>query len=570
MARKNFRDEKAKLLPEPGRIPREDTASVMKFYNLHKGFPKAVRAEAEQLAKENVLPDGRLDLRKKFIFTCDPQSARDFDDALSFEKDRLSRRVLGVHIADVSHYVKPGSAIDKEAFKRSTSVYLADEVLPMLPEELSNGLCSLVPNEDRYAFSVFITFDKHGEVVKTSFAKSIIRSKARLEYAQVMGIILGAEVPGIGKKEAKTIQKINELAKELRAKRFANGALDLEIPEMEVILDGAGEMSGLVARPYDESHQMVEECMVAANEAVAKELWTHGVKILSRFHDAPEAEKLYNLRAELHPLGIKTGNLENRKVFAQFLQKIKSSPLYPTVALMVLRSMKRAVYDSKEMGHWGLAKRFYSHFTSPIRRYPDLTLHRQLAAYLEKDVANYKIGAAVLAKWAKHTSEMEERAAEAERALLEIKKYRLLEEEIISHTKVEYEGIISKCEKFGCFVDIQELAVSGLVHISMLAPGYVKYNYNDHSLSMPGGRSWHIGDSLRVKIASVDYKNRRLDFVPADYLERAQNNRFDRKQKYSKSENSTEENDGKRKNRKMKFYNNSHKGKRKHGTNRTH
>ena len=507
---KNSWSDKAPLFPPPGRTPREDTAAVMKFYKLPKAFPKAVLAEADRVAK---LPPGkRLDLRKKFIFTCDPQSARDYDDALSLEVDRLGRAVLGVHIADVSHYVRPGSALDREAYHRSTSVYLCDTVVPMLPERLCNGICSLVPNEDRLAFSVFMTFDRKGEMVKREFAKSIIRSKARFTYEQVMKVISGGQAAGVSRRELKVIRELNALAQRLRARRFAAGALDLEVPEAEVVLDEAGEMAGLVTRPYDESHQLIEECMVAANEAVAKELWTRGVKILARLHEPPDPEKLQLLREELRGLGVKVGNLANPQVFAQLLQTIKKHPLYPTLAMMVMRSMKKAVYDSTTIGHFGLAKRYYAHFTSPIRRYPDLTLHRQLAAYLEQK--NARVPPRQLATWAAHTSEREEIAAEAERGLLEIKKYRLLEAQLASRQILDYDAVIVKCMPFGCFVEIAELAVSGLVHVSALSRRFVRYNEYDRSLSAPGGGSWKIGDHLRVHVAAVDFRQRRIDFTP--------------------------------------------------------
>ena len=497
--------------PAPGKTPAEDTAAVMKFYRLPPAFPRAVLEEAKTLSRESPsasVPTGRLDLRKKFIFTCDPQSARDYDDALSLETDRKGNRILGVHIADVSHYVRPGSAIDREAYKRSTSVYLCDRVVPMLPEVLCNGLCSLVPNEDRFAFSVFMTFDRNGEMVRRSFAKSVIRSQARFTYEQVMAIINGKGRD----RTARLVRDISKLAQQLRQIRFANGALDIEIPEAEPILDENKELAGLVTRPYDESHQMIEECMVAANEAVAKELWTNGVKILARLHEPPEEEKIQMLREELRGLGVKVGNLENPKVFAQFLQTIKANPLYPTLSVMVLRSMKKAVYDSTTIGHFGLAKRYYAHFTSPIRRYPDLTLHRQLAAYLEKKGG--RVPPRLLASWAEHTSEREQIAAEAERGLLEIKKYRLLEDQLNTRQIVDYDAVITKCMPFGAFVELPELAVSGLVHVSLLSRRFVKYNEYDHSLSAPGGGSWRIGDRLHVHVARVDFRERRIDFVP--------------------------------------------------------
>ena len=505
------------LFPPPGKTPKDDTAAVMKFYKLPKAFPPAVLAEAKRISARPISDAeikrfGRLDLRRKFIFTCDPQSARDYDDALSLETDHKGNRVLGVHIADVSHYVKPGSAIDREAYRRSTSVYLCDRVVPMLPEELCNGVCSLVPDKDRLAFSVFLTFDKNGEVVKRSFSKSVIRSKARFTYEQVMAVIRGKSDARIASREAKTIRAISALAQQIRAKRFAAGALDIEIPEAEVILDSNGEMTGLVTRPYDESHQMIEECMVAANEAVAKELWTKGIRILARLHEPPDDEKLDMLRAELKGLGIKAGNISNPHVFAQLLQTIKRSPLYPTLSMMVLRSMKRAVYDASAIGHFGLAKRYYAHFTSPIRRYPDLTLHRQLADYISGGSA--KRPPKLLATWAKHTSEREEIAAEAERGLLEIKKYRLLEDQLQTRQVLDYDAVVSKCTPFGCFVEIPELAVSGLVHVSLLSRRFVKYNEHDQSLSAPGVGSWRAGSRLKVHVAKVDFRQRRVDFAP--------------------------------------------------------
>ena len=518
--------------PPPGRTPAEDTAAVMRFYKLPQAFPPAVLAEARAVGRLADGADGprRLDLRKKFVFTCDPVTARDYDDALSLETDRRGNRVLGVHIADVSHYVRPGTALDREAYRRSTSVYFCDRVVPMLPEELSNGVCSLVPNEDRLAFSVFMTFDEKGEMVKRSFAKSVIRSKARFTYEQVMKVIDGDDRAASGangriaKKELKTIRAISELAQQLRAKRFAAGALDLEMPEAEVLLDANGEMDSIVTRPYDESHQMIEECMVAANEAVAKELWTRGVKILARLHEPPDPEKVLMLRAELRGLGVKLGNIENPKVFAQFLRSIKKHPLYGTISTMVLRSMKRAVYDSTAIGHFGLAKKYYAHFTSPIRRYPDLTLHRQLAAYLggvgrsgapgtEGNPARAKVPPKLLAKWAEHTSEREEIAAEAERGLLEIKKFRFLEDQLNARQVVDYDAVISRVMPFGCFVEIPELAVSGLVHVSLLSRRFLQFNESDQSLSA-GGESWRAGDRLRVHVARVDFRERKVDFVP--------------------------------------------------------
>ena len=505
------------LFPPPGETPREDTAAVMRFYDLPKGFSKGVLADARKAAKTLAADiEGRLDLRKKFIFTCDPVTARDYDDALSLETDRRGNRVLGVHIADVSHFVRPGSALDKEAYRRSTSVYLADRVIPMLPEELSNGVCSLVPGEDRLAFSVFMTFDTAGKMVKRSFAKSVINSKARFTYEEVMKVLKGEKPKGLAAPARKTVIAISRLAQELRAARFAAGALDLEVPEAEVTLDEEGEMTGIVTRPYDESHQMIEEAMVAANEAVAKELWSNGVKILARLHESPDPEKLEMLKAELLGLGIKTGNLAEPKVFIKFLKAVKTHPLYPTIATMILRSMRKAVYDARTIGHFGLAKRYYAHFTSPIRRYPDLTLHRQLADYLVKKTSAKRPGE-LLERWAKHTTEREQIAAEAERGLLEIKKYRLLEAQLsgAAGMRVVYDAVISRAMPFGCFVEIPEIAVSGLVHVSVLSNRFVTYDESTATLKA-GSKTWRVGDRMKVTVAGVDFRARRLDFIPIE------------------------------------------------------
>ena len=511
--RQSAKSEKAleKVFPQPGKTPKDDLENVIEFYDLPRAFPKKVLEEASKIGELASHPGDRLDLRKKYIFTCDPVTARDYDDAISLEKVRGGKRILGVHIADVSHFVRPGSAIDKEAYKRSTSIYLNECVIPMLPEALCNGVCSLVPNEDRLAFSVFITYDKDGKVLESKFAKTIIRSSRRFTYEQVMSVILGAKVEKLKRKELNTIKEVCALTRQLRARRFAEGALDIEIPETELVMNGDGTVNAIELRQYDESHQMIEECMVAANEAVAKELWTKGVKILSRLHESPEPEKIEQLQADLRSLGVSTGDISKPKILAAFLARIKEHPLYSTIAVMVLRSMKRAVYDAKSIGHFGLAKHFYAHFTSPIRRYPDLTLHRQLALYLEGK--NARVPGQMLSNWAKHTSAMEERATEAERSLMDIKKYRLLEDEMKDGRKLVHEAIISKCTGFGCFIEIPELAVSGLVHISTLSHRYVRYDSYRGFLAA-GGKVWRVGDKIKVKIATVDYDNRRLDFLP--------------------------------------------------------
>ncbi len=514
----------------PADNPSLDTISVMKQFDLPEAFPVDVLQEAEHVSSFVKEPGKRLDLRKKFIFTCDPASARDFDDALSLEYDGEGRRILGVHIADVSHFVRKGSVLDKEAYKRSTSVYLVDKVIPMLPEQLSNGVCSLVPNEDRLAFSTFLTYDKNGNCVERKFAKSIIRSKVRFCYEEVMALISGEKVETKGTKKApvvaalkglrgakraaavKTVLDIHSLAQQLRKRRFADGALDMDVPEAEIVLNEKQEMTGVVVRPYDESHQLVEECMVAANEAVAKELWTRGIKILTRLHEPPDMEKLEDLRANLAKLGISTGDLSVQKNLARFLKKIKSSTLADIISVMVLRSMKRAMYSSEKIGHFGLAKQYYAHFTSPIRRYPDLSLHRQLASFLAGKGG--KEDASWLARTALNTTECEQVADDAERALTEIKKFRFLEAQLSSGKVQVYDAVIARCTHYGMFVDLPDLVVGGMIHISQISNSYVRFDEFRESL-VAGNKEWKVGDKIKVLIKEVDFNQRKLDFIPA-------------------------------------------------------
>ena len=497
-----------RALPPFGRTPLEDLNSVMAFHRLPVRFAPHVLKEARAAARKSGDVRGRLDLRRKFIFTCDPESAKDYDDAISLDRDSQGHRVLGVHIADVSHYVRPGGALDKEAFLRANSVYFPGKVVPMLPETLSNGICSLVPGEDRLAFSVFIVFDASGAPSGARFAKSVIRSKARYEYGEVSKALRG-EKTGIPPAAARRLRAVSALAEQLRARRFAAGALDIELPERQIVLGPDGEMTGLESRVGDESHRMIEECMIAANEAVAAELSAHGVKTVSRCHEAPDAERLEELAADLRGMGVKTGSLAGRRAFAAFLAKVKTHPLHSVIALMVLRSMKRALYDCTATGHFGLAKRHYAHFTSPIRRYADLVLHRQMSALAERRDA--RIPPDALARRTDHLNAMEENAALAEREFAEMKKIRFLE----SRRGEVYSAIISKCTKFGCFADIPEIGVSGLVHVSVLDAGYVRFCAADNTLRSSRGRVWRPGDRMDVKVLRIDRESRHIDFVPA-------------------------------------------------------
>ena len=499
----------------PADQPSLDTLVVMKQFDLPEAFPAAVIDEAEKVAQRVTRPGNREDIRSKYIITVDPATARDFDDAVSLETDAQGNRLLGVHIADVSHFVRPDSPLDQEARQRGTSVYLVDKVIPMLPEQLSNGVCSLRPDEDRLTFSAFMTFDASGRMIARRFAKTRIRSKLRLNYEQAMAIISDKVPEGLAvvpSEARKVLKETWRLASQMRARRFSMAALDLEVPEVEVVLDEQARMTGMLVRPYDESHQLIEECMVAANEAVATELWTRGIKILARLHEPPDEEKLEELQANLAMLGFHPGNLSDPKMLAKFLQDTQDHPLRYHAHTMVLRSMKRALYSAEKIGHFGLAKDYYAHFTSPIRRYPDLVLHRQLADYLDgkggKMPQNYLMQTAFLA------TEREQVADDASRQLIEIKKFRFLQQQLDEKKPIEYRAVVAKCTNYGVFIDIPDLAMGGMIHISNLSKQFVRFNPSNESLSA-GPVIYRVGTVLQVQVASVDFNQRRADFVLA-------------------------------------------------------
>ena len=498
----------------PADQPSLDTLAVMRQYDLPEEFPGAVIREAETVAALVNEPGDRLDLREEFIITVDPERARDFDDAISLRIDAKGRRELGVHIADVSHFVRPDSALDREARERSTSVYFVDRVVPMLPEQLSNGVCSLQPNVDRLAFSAFITYDEKGHAVSRRFAKTRIRSKLRLTYEQAMALLTDKKPEGLDSWPEQTVpllKQTNELAKQLRAARLSNGGLELESPETEIQLDKDGRMIGIHTAVNDESHQLIEACMVAANEAVATELTVKGIPVLSRLHEIPDEEKLAELTLALGELGFKPGDLSNPKIMSQFLRDTADHPLRYHVHTMVLRSLKRAIYSADEHGHFGLALTYYSHFTSPIRRYPDLVFHRQLADYLEKHGRGGKLPQEYLQRTAQIATERETVADEASRALIEIKKYRFLQQQLDEKNPVEYDAVIVKVKNFGLFVDVMDVQVSGMVHVSMIAPQFVRFNAANESLNV-AGVSYTAGMTIKVKVFKLDFNNRRADF----------------------------------------------------------
>src|SRR5438046_3710321 len=362
----------------PASAPGVDMLSIIRKYHLPTEFPKDVIEEAERIPEtiDARLLDGREDLRKKFIVTIDPDDARDFDDAIHVEKIDNSGWSLGVHIADVSAYVRTDNALDREARRRGNSVYLPDRVMPMLPERLSNGVCSLNPGVDRLTHSVFINFDKNGVAKRARFAKSVIRSAQRLTYKQAYAILKSSARDQLSEQ----LHLAWRLASLLRRKRFEHGSLDLDFPEVKVRLDQTGKPVRLERIDNDESHQLIEECMLAANEAVAGELKMRAMPTIYRVHENPDPEKLAEYREFVLSFNYKVGDLAHRAELQRLLASIRGKPEEQALKIGLLKSLKRARYAPQPLGHYGLAKPNYLHFTSPIRRYANLVVHRALTA----------------------------------------------------------------------------------------------------------------------------------------------------------------------------------------------
>lgn len=496
-----------------------DTASVIKAYHLPESFPRKAVEEAENATITEADLANRLDLRKTFTITIDPEDSRDHDDAISLEKKSDGRRVLGVHIADVSHFVTSGSALDKEARQRGNSVYLPDMVLPMLPEQLSNGLCSLHENKDRLAFSALMTVNRDGEVIHAEFRETIVRIAVRLTYAEALqGIQSTAETPvavtaKLSSRVTQKLQEIHALAQKVRAGRLQNAALNLEIPDVRVTMGEDGKVKDISTAANDVAHQLVEECMLLANETVCKELVRREMPTLYRVHDEPDPAKLEDLKRLLFIAGIESGDLTKREQLAALIERIAATPQAHAWNVAILRSMKKAEYSTTPIGHYGLAKLHYTHFTSPIRRYADLVIHRLLKSALAHSKAAYDVRQ--LGEIAAHCSDREMLATEAERDIIELKLIRYFSSQLESGDVVPYTAVIVDVKNFGVFVDLPKVHATGMIHVSKLHDDF--FDFNPVRRELHGRRSgtiYGIGSTLEVIIASVNAEKRYLDFMP--------------------------------------------------------
>jgi ribonuclease R len=494
--------------------PGVDTLSVIRAFNIPDTFDESVldeaRLGARRFSEEAI--DGRLDLRDLLTVTIDPATARDFDDAISLARVEEGYWTLGVHIADVSHFVGAGSELDRAARHRGTSVYLPDRVIPMLPEVLSNSLASLQARHTRYTVSAFLEYNAEGILTAKRFSRSAIRVDHRFTYEQAMAVMSRPEHEhdGVAPDVVRMLAAMRELAMILRRRRFSRGALELNLPEVEIDLGERGEVVGAHLAVSDESHQVIEEFMVAANEAVASYLTEHHAVFLRRVHADPEPHKLDQFAEFARSLGLSLELPQSRFELQRILRQTAGKPEEYAVHFGLLRSMKQAVYTPEHEGHYALASDDYCHFTSPIRRYPDLQVHRQLVALLEGRKPKGNLDE--LFVLGENCTRTERRAEAAEREVIRIKLLTHLERRVGE----EFHAIVVGVEDFGLFCRMVELPIEGLVHVSSLADDYYYLESGTHTLvGRAAGRRHRLGDRINVRVAHVDIDRRELDLVLA-------------------------------------------------------
>jgi ribonuclease R len=495
--------------------PGVDTLTVIRAFNIPDTFDEEVLDEAREQAKlfSEAEIGAREDLRGLPTATIDPATARDFDDAISLSRDRNGHWTLAVHIADVSHFVRPGSALDRAARHRGTSVYLPDRVIPMLPEILSNSLASLQADRTRYTVSVIMDYTPDGILTSKRFARSAIKVDHRFSYEQAMAVMKepGVSHHGVAPAIAAMLGEMLELAMILRRRRFARGALELSLPEIEIDLGEDGQVTGAHLAVNDESHQVIEDFMLAANEAVATSLTESEIGFLRRAHPDPEAFKLFQFAEFVRSLGLTIDQPQSRFDLQRVLNETIGKPEEYAVHYGLLRSLKQASYTPEPEGHYALASEDYCHFTSPIRRYPDLQVHRQLIALLEGRKPRAKHDELVVL--GQHCTRTERRSEAAERELIRVKLLTYLEDQVGK----AFHAIIVGVEDFGLFCRLSELPVEGLIHVTSLADDFYYLEAGTHTLiGRRSGRRHRLGDREIVRIAHVDVDRRELDLVLAD------------------------------------------------------
>ncbi len=506
--------------------PEIEPQIIIHKYDLSDRFTSAALKEAHDLPPVPSLQEcrGRVDLRGVPTFTIDGENARDFDDAVSVEREGDGGVKLYVSISDVSHYVGEETALDNEAYLRGTSVYFPDRAIPMFPPELSNEICCLHPKVDRLTLTAELRYDGNGERREVRFYPSVIRSNERLTYTWVRKILVDrdAELRERFSPLLPSLDLMADLCQELRRRRIARGALDFDLPEPEVILNLQGETEDIIRAERSLAHQVIEEFMIAANEAVAHFMEEKEFPFLFRIHEPPKQEALDEFRRFISLLGYKMRKEPNLspKEFQKVLSEVQGRPEERVVNEILLRSMKWAKYSAKNLGHFGLASDGYTHFTSPIRRYPDLIVHRLLKKALSKEEMN--VSEEVLGNRASHLSNRERVAMEAEREILDRYRVRFMRDKIGG----EFEGVISGVTAFGFFVELKDIFVEGLVRVTSLHDDY--YQYHEKKYCLVGERThktFRIGDEVRVRVDRVDVERRHIDFGLIKKTERVRDER---------------------------------------------
>ncbi len=504
--------------------PGTDIMSIVKGYGLPTEFPEKVLNQAERVGKPVSTADmaGRMDIRDWQMVTIDGEDAKDLDDAITLTREGGLYH-LGVHIADVTNYVQEHSALDVEALERGTSVYLVDRVIPMLPHVLSNGICSLNQGEDRLALSCMMVIDSKGNVVDHRIAETVVRVDRRMTYTSVRKILKDkdeaerAEYEGL----VPMFELMEELAAILREKRRKRGSIDFDFPETKILLDQRGKP--IEIKPYERNvaTKIIEDFMLIANETVAQDFFWQELPFVYRTHDVPDTEKIRKLRLFIHNFGysMKVGQEEiHPKELQKLLEKIEDTPEEPLISRLTLRSMRQAKYTTDCIGHFGLATQYYCHFTSPIRRYPDLQIHRIIKEALrgkmtEKRIAHYE---KILPEVADHSSKRERRAEEAERETDKLKKVEYMSE----HIGEVFEGVISSVTAWGMYVELPN-TIEGMVHVTNLTDDY--YHYEESAYELVGestGKRYKLGQAIQVEVARADKVLRTVDFVlPEDLME---------------------------------------------------
>ena len=527
--------------------PRAELAAIYHKYKLETKFPPAVEAEVATLP-DAVRPadcEHRLDLRQVPTCTIDPDDAKDFDDALSLETRPDGTLRIGVHIADVGAYVRTGTALDRDAKERGNSTYLVGTVVPMLPFKLSNGLCSLKEAEDRLTKSAFFTFNRQGQITNTEFANTVIRSRKRLTYRQAYALLkeddlekirrlplppahqtgsTGRPLASLTAGELRDLQAMIRtfwsVAEKLRAERFRQGALDLDMPETKIFVDAEGYADRIVKIENDESHQLIEEFMLLANEAVAKITRRHQIPSVYRVHDDPKADRLVEYREFLGTQGVQAGDLTQRKELSRVLAKVRAHPQSHILRTQLLRSLQRACYREKPDGHFGLAKKDYTHFTSPIRRYSDLVVHRVLDQYLIKHQGQpapkgwrFEYRAELMGPLAEHLSLTEQNSTEAERESVKVKLLEYFERELTKKKRTALPATILEIRNHGMFVELVDSQAYGFIHVSTLTDDL--YSVTGGGSALVGRkkkRSFTLGSRIEVCVDRVDRGKRQIDF----------------------------------------------------------